>query len=79
MTTQAIGTRPGLAVTAERIRTTAAAVSPATVLLVLLAALPWVLGWAARMVWRVAWLVLAHLGAAVVVGWRAGAKRAGPS
>lgn len=78
MTTEALNARPGLAVTVERIRATAAAVNPATVLLVLLAALPWLLGWTARLVWRVAWLVLAHLGAAAVVGWRAGAKRGGP-
>jgi len=76
MTTEAISARPSVAVTIERIRTTAAAVSPATVLLVLLAALPWALGWTARLAWRVVWLVLAHAGAAVVVGWRAGAKRA---
>jgi hypothetical protein len=67
-----------VAVVAGRIRRRAAAVDPATVLLVLLAALPFLAGWLARQVWRVVWLVLAHAGSAVVEGWQAAAKRGAP-
>lgn len=61
----------------DRIRERAAAIDPVRVLLTLLAVLPFVLGWSARKVFVLLWLILAHVGAAVVVGWQAGAARAG--
>lgn len=61
-----------LDVTLARIRSRRAEIDPLRVLQVLLIALPWLLGWVARKVAIVSWVVLSFLWVALVVGWAAG-------
>lgn len=62
---------------AERIRRRAATITPGAVALALVATPLVMLGWAARKILGGVWVVAAHLGAAVVVGWQAGGRDGG--
>jgi hypothetical protein len=62
-------------VLAERIRRRAATITPGAVAMALVATPFLMTGWVARKTLGAVWLVVAHLGAAVVVGWQAGARR----
>jgi hypothetical protein len=55
---------------AEDVRAEAKRIDPAKVLLTLLFAVPFVLGWLAAQTVRATWIVVSWLWAAVVVGWR---------
>lgn len=61
--------------TSSRIRARAAAIDPLSVALVLVGLLPYLLGYAARLVVRVAWVAVSHLVAAGIEGWQSGAGR----
>lgn len=63
------------AVTTARIRTRARSMRPSTAALALVALVPYLLGWTARIIVGLLWAIVAHLGAAVVVGWQAGSRR----
>lgn len=64
-----------LSATVDQVRAEARQVDVTKLLLTLLLLPFFVLGWSARMVWRVACYVISFAGAACKVGWRA----AGPN
>jgi hypothetical protein len=63
-----------LDVTLARIRSRRAEIDPLKVAQLLLIALPWVLGWVARKVAIVLWIVGSFLWVALADGWTAGAR-----
>jgi hypothetical protein len=63
---------------AEKVREESRRLDPAKVALTLLMVLPYVLGWTARKICKLVWLVVSVLWTAMVVGWRdAGGEHGG--
>jgi hypothetical protein len=58
--------------TVDEIDARARRIEPRRVLLVLVAVVPFLIGWSACMVWRAVWTVLSWTFAAVVFGWKTG-------
>lgn len=61
---------------ADDVRAEAKRIDPAKVLLTVLFAVPFVLGWLAAQTVRATWTIVSWLWAAVVVGWRTAYGRA---